>query len=265
MFILKRRSNPTFFLFMEDNILYGQQNFTLPHDVVKLPSLGKFYNHKKKSIKVGYLTAADENILMAGNTAKDGVVMTLLRNKIYEPEIKPEELLNGDIQAILIFLRNTAFGSEYEMNVTDPETGKIFKTTISLEELSYKIPEVESDENGLFTTVLPKSGSNVKLRLMNFKEYSDLDRMAETYPVGRIAPKQTWRLQKTIVEIDGISDLGTIAQKIESLPILDSKYIRNFIEKNEPGLDLKRRIIAPSGRELSIDIAFGVEFFRPFF
>ena len=43
---------------------YGQENFTLPHDVVQLPSQGIFYKNKKKSIKVGYLTASDENILM---------------------------------------------------------------------------------------------------------------------------------------------------------------------------------------------------------
>ena len=44
---------------------YGQSNFSLPHDVVPLPSQGVFYKNKKKSIKVGYLTANDENILMA--------------------------------------------------------------------------------------------------------------------------------------------------------------------------------------------------------
>ena len=39
----------------------------LPHDVVSLPSKGKFYKNKKSSIKVGYLTANDENILMSPN------------------------------------------------------------------------------------------------------------------------------------------------------------------------------------------------------
>ena len=41
----------------------GQMNFTLPHDVVTLPSGGVFYKTKKKSVKIGYLTAADENTL----------------------------------------------------------------------------------------------------------------------------------------------------------------------------------------------------------
>jgi hypothetical protein len=37
-------------VFFMDNTVkeYGQQNFSLPHDVVQLPSGGKFYHNKKK-------------------------------------------------------------------------------------------------------------------------------------------------------------------------------------------------------------------------
>jgi hypothetical protein len=56
---------------------YGQQNFSLPHDVVPLPSGGVFYKNKKNAVKVGYLTANDENILMGG-----GNDMTLHQSKI---------------------------------------------------------------------------------------------------------------------------------------------------------------------------------------
>ena len=50
---------------MEQDIAqYGQMNFTLPHDMVVLPSGGIFYKSKKKSVKIGYLTASDENILL---------------------------------------------------------------------------------------------------------------------------------------------------------------------------------------------------------
>jgi hypothetical protein len=46
---------------------------------------------------------------------------------------------------------------------------------------------------------------------------------------------------------------------------MDSKYIRKFLKDNEPSLDLKRSVIAPSGELVSFEIAFGVDFFRPFF
>ena len=99
---------------MEENSReYGQQTFTLPHDVVPLPSEGRFYKNKKKSIKVGYLTAADENILMGGG---DDITTLLLRNKIYEPDIRIDDLLEGDVEAILIFLRNTSDRKSTRLN-----------------------------------------------------------------------------------------------------------------------------------------------------
>lgn len=251
---------------MDTSSQYGQQNFSLPHDVVKLPSNGVFYKSKKKSIKVGYLTAADENLLMAGGDyGKDGLIMTLLRNKIYEPEIKPDELLQGDIQAILIFLRNTAFGPEYSFNISDPETGKEFESNILLDELNIKECKVAPNEDGTFTTVLPKSNLRVKVKPLSFGELEELDKMAESYPKGRVAPKSTWRLNKMIVEIDGNSDKNHISQNIDALPISDAKYIRRFVDENEPTLDLTKKVIAPSGKETYVNIVFGVEFFRPFF
>jgi hypothetical protein len=91
---------------------------------------------------------------MAG---KENIVFTLLRNKLYEHDLRPEELLDGDVEAILIFLRNTAFGPEYRINLVDPDTGDKFETTILLDELNIKKPEVEPDDNGYYSTVLPKS------------------------------------------------------------------------------------------------------------
>ena len=52
---------------MDQGKQYGQANMNLPHDVVPLPSQGIFYTNKKKSLKVGYLTAQDENLLLSNS------------------------------------------------------------------------------------------------------------------------------------------------------------------------------------------------------
>jgi hypothetical protein len=121
---------------MDNYQTYGQQSFDLPHDMVQLPTGGIFYKSKKKSVKVGYLTAADENIILGSlnNAVKDGVVLSLLRNKLFEPDLRPEDMLTGDIEAILIFLRNTSFGHEYNVTLTDPVTKEKFNYTIHLDE-----------------------------------------------------------------------------------------------------------------------------------
>jgi hypothetical protein len=240
---------------------YGQANFSLPHDVVPLPSQGTFYKNKKKSIKVGYLTATDENLLMAGG---DDMTPNLLRTKIYEPDLRVEDMLEGDVEAVLIFLRNTAFGPEMELSLTDPITRKPFKTTVLLDQLS--IHQGQSpNEDGTFTTSLPKSQSTVKLKPMTYGEILENQKAADYYPAGRIVPKVTLRLQKEIIEVDGLTDKGEIAKFIESMPIADSKFIRKFMEDNEPRLDMKRVVMAPSGEKLTVNVGFGVDFFRPFF
>jgi len=49
------------------------------------------------------------------------------------------------------------------------------------------------------------------------------------------------------------------------MPIMDSKYIKKYINENEPRLDLVKTVIAPSGKKVELSITFGAEFFRPFF
>jgi len=240
---------------------YGQENFTLPHDVVPLPSKGVFYKNKKSSLKVGYLTAMDENILMGGG---DDITTNLLRSKIYEPDMRIDDLLEGDVEAVLIFLRNTSFGPEMNVKLKDPSTGKEFETQVELDTLSIKKGQ-EPNLDGTFTVILPKSQSTVKLKLLTYGEISQLNKVFDSYPKGRTVPKVTLKLQKQIVELDGTNDLGVIAKFVEQMPIMDSKFIKNFLNENEPKLDLTKVIIAPSGEKLTVNVGFGVEFFRPFF
>lgn len=240
---------------------YGQQNFTLPHDVVPLPSQGIFYKNKKKSIKVGYLTASDENILMGGGS---DLTLNLLRAKIYEPDIRVEDLIEGDVEAILIFLRNTAFGPEMNLNLTDPKDGKAFRTSVMLDQLTI-INGQQPNDDGTFTVFLPKTQSTIKIKPLNYGEILGISKMAESYPQGRVVPKITWRMEKEIVEIDGSTDKGAIAKFVESMPISDSKFIRKFMNENEPRLDMTKTLQAPSGERLTVNVGFGVDFFRPFF
>jgi hypothetical protein len=249
-----------------NEIIAGQENFSLPHDVVILPSQGKFYKNKKKSVKVGYLTAADENLLSnVGKITGEQIILRLVRNKLYEPELNPYDMLEGDIEAILLFLRNTAFGTEYSFKLIDPDTGQKFEKSIVLEELNFNTPEVEPDESGYYRTKLPRSGAEVRLKPLSYGEATELEKMAEDYPANMVAPKVTWRLNKQIIELNGSSDRGEIAKFVEQMPIMDSKYITQFIRANEPRINLSREVTAPSGKKVNVRVTFGAEFFRPFF
>jgi hypothetical protein len=98
-----------------------------------------------------------------------------------------------------------------------------------------------------------------------YKEIQEINKAADAYPAGRVAPRVTMKLQKQILSVNGDTTLSTIIKFIEGLPIMDSKFIRKFIDENEPKLDLTKTVIAPSGNKVDVEIAFGVEFFRVFF
>jgi hypothetical protein len=106
---------------------------------------------------------------------------------------------------------------------------------------------------------------NVKLKPLTYGEILEIQKMVDSYPQGRTAPKVTWRLNKQIVEINGVTDKSEISKFVEQMPIADSKYIRQYLDENEPKLDLKRTVTTPSGEKLTINVGFGVDFFRPFF
>jgi hypothetical protein len=250
---------------MDNSASYGQIDFNLPHDVVSLPSQGLFYNNKKKSVKVGYLTAQDENVLASSLSSDESIIISLLKNKIYEPDLRVHDLLEGDVEAILIFLRNTAFGPEYNFNIKDPKTGTMFNKTILLDEINIKHPSHKPNEKGLFEFVLPKSNANVECRLLTMGDTEELRKLEESYPKGMVAPVVTNRLLKQIVSVNGNDDKDYISKFILSLPIMDSKFIRSAIVDCEPRLDLNNVVTAPSGELVNVKITFGAEFFRPFF
>ena len=105
----------------------------------------------------------------------------------------------------------------------------------------------------------------VKCRLLNSADNKELQKIQDQYPDGVIAPVVTKRLEMIVQEMDGNKDKMQIAQEIQTLPIADSKFIRNSMREAEPRLDLERVFMAPSGEKVSTRITFGAEFFRPFF
>lgn len=239
---------------------------TIQYDVVELPSRGILYPNGTKSVKVAYLTAADENILASPNLVATGnVIDELLKRKVLTRDIPIDEMLTQDKQAILIFLRNTAFGSELKLTLTDPKTQERFDHTIDLSELTYKEFNLTPDENGEYQYFMEKSKKKVTFKFLNEKEEREIDDIRDSWNGLGSAPVVTKRLEKLIKSVEGNKDPMNIRNFIETLPILDSQNFRKFVVKNKPGVDLTQTVIAPSGEKVTFNIDFGVEFFRPFY
>jgi hypothetical protein len=193
------------------------------------------------------------------------VVNKLVKNKIYEPDLRVEDLLEGDLEAILIFLRNTSFGPDYNFVLRDPGTNNEFNHTVRLDELDFNEVENEPNSEGLFEIKLPKSGNSVLCRLLTMGENEEINKLMSKYPPGVVPPTITTKLERQIVSIDGNQDREHIAKYVLNMPIMDSKFIRKYLNESEPRLNLNRTVTAPSGEQVTIRVTFGVEFFRPFF
>lgn len=174
----------------------SKTNFSghIQFDNVPLPSKGECYKSKLDKIPVAYLTAYDENMIVSPNLYKDGsFIDVMLSNKIMNNKINPDDLLPGDRDAIILWLRATSYGTDFPVAAHDDVTGKQFETTIDLSKLNYKKFKLNGDEDGYFDFELPFSKRKVKFK---FLTYGDL---------------------KTIDKMDVKDNKGLLKQKVESL------------------------------------------------
>lgn len=144
-------------------------------DIIPLPSKGKPYQNKIDKLPIGFLTAYDENIIVSPNLYKDGTFIDyLLKAKVLNPAIDAGDLLPGDRDAIILWLRATGYGNEFPVTVTDDETGREFSTVVDLSKIQFKDFNLESDENGWFTYTLPVSKDEIKFNFLSYKEQKEL-------------------------------------------------------------------------------------------
>jgi hypothetical protein len=239
---------------------------TISYDVVELPSRGIHYPNNKKSVKVSYLTAADENILSSQNLiATNGVMEELLKRKVLDKDIDTNDLAEEDKQAILLFLRNTAFGPEYKFYLTDPKTEKEFTTSVDLSEVKFKDFTLVPDANGEFNYHMSKCNVDITFKFLTPKQKEDIKKIEESWNGLGVAPIITKKLEMMIKSVAGNKDMMNIHNFVEKLPIKDSQDFRKYVKDNTPGLDLKRTVKTPSGDDIQVEVGFGVEFFRPFY
>jgi hypothetical protein len=239
---------------------------SIAYDVVELPSKGIYYKNKKKSLRIAYLTAADENILLAPNlVANESVVDELLKRKIVDKDFDFNELVDEDKQAILIFLRNTAFGSSYSVELTDPKTKNKFNAEIDLSILKVKDFNLTPDSNGEYPFFLPKTKKNITFKFLTKEQEDEIVKIRNSAKENMVVPAQTKRLEMMIKSVDGDRDMMRIYQFIQNLPIVDSQELRKYVNENKPGIDLTTEVTAPSGEKVTVSIDFGAEFFRPFY
>ena len=243
----------------------SQPNYNAPFDVIPLPSKGKTYKNKKESVRVAYMTTADENILTSPNLLQSGEFLSVFMNrKILDPNLRYEDLLMGDRNAIMIWLRATGYGEMYPISVLD-DNNEVFDVEFNLNDLKIKDLGAEPDEEGLFDYEFKLSKSHIKFKLLTMGEIEAVERIIlkekeDGVPVNN---QTIYFMERMIVQANGSRDKGYIKDFVASMRINDAKDFNEYVEAIDCGVDMNITVGTPGGGSVDTFLPLNFKFFWP--
>ena len=244
-----------------------------PTEFIDLPSEGHFYSSTSPlssgRIELKYMTAREEDILTSQNLIKKGIVLDeLLKALIVTHDVKLEDLLIGDKNAIFIAARRLAYGDTYQAKVTCPKCAAENNVNINLAEIKSKEFDFAQRLKGenRFSYALPVTKKTVVYKLLTHKDEQDID--AELKALAKInkgtSPEMTTRLKYMILSVDGNEDRGAVKKFVDNLPAKDSIALRKYVRENTPDLDMTIDFTCVScGHNERMALPLGVDFFWP--
>lgn len=250
-------------------------NYDFPTEVITLPSKGLVYPEtnplSKGQIEIKYMTAREEDILASQNLIKKGVVLDkLFESVVVEKDVNIGDITIGDKNAILLATRILGYGSEYNVEVTDPFTGENQKVRIDLSKVQTKdVDDSKLNRNNRYDFELPLLKKKIKFKLLTHKDEIDIN--AEIAALNRLTKGEaasqdiSTRFRYMIQEIDGNTDRGFINNFVKNnLLARDSKALREYVKTISPDMNFSYEFISDiTGETEALDIPFGVGFFYP--
>src|SRR5258708_5267862 len=122
----------------------GTPDYVPPTEVVPLPSKGRVYPPDfplagADRVEIRSMTARDEDILTSRALLKQGkAISTLLRSCLVNKQVDVDQMLIGDRNAIMVAIRITGYGAEYEVKVACPKCEVQSKHQFDLSRLAIK-------------------------------------------------------------------------------------------------------------------------------
>ena len=150
--------------------------YQFPTEIVDLPSKGYFYPETSPlsngKVELKYMTAKEEDILTSQNLIKEGTVIDiLLQSLIINKDIKVEDLLIGDKNAIMVASRILGYGKDYDFSYDGVEQ-KVDLT--QLEPVDIDFTNIKKGQNQ-FDYDLPKSQRKITFKLLTGKDEKNID------------------------------------------------------------------------------------------
>jgi len=246
----------------------------IPAENVPLPSRGVIYDpagplFNVETLEIKPMTAKEEDILTSRALIKKGTVLTkLIHSCLLDKSIDPDSLISGDRNALLVSLRITGYGADYDVEVECPACDAKSKQTFDLTTLNIKRLEIDPVQQGenLFEVQLPVTKKVVRVKFLTGKDEREMMITAERKKKSGIATDSsiTDRLLQSIISVDGITDKNKLGFFVKNIPARDSLVLRKFLDNYEPGIDMKSWMSCPNCHEQSeVGLPMGASFFWP--
>ena len=259
------------------------KEYNFPTEIIELPSRGLIYPKDNPlssgKIELKYMTAKEEDILTTQSYIRDGSVLDklfqslIISNGEGQP-IKYTDLTVGDKNAIMISSRILGYGKDYEVEITDPFSGKKQKESIDLTQFQNKeydgSAQIELNKNE-FEFLLPHSKRKITfMALTETKDRKIKHDLEELKRVNKklkddVSKELTTRLKTVILSVDGEYNQQKINHFVDNeLFALDSRELRKYINEVTPDVDLTYEFISDeTGERREISLPMDVSFFWP--
>ena len=242
-----------------------------PKETIDLPSGGKFYPEghplREGKVDVYYMTAKHEDILTSTNLIKKGTVLDKLMEALIATKgVKPDDMLTGDLNAVMIAARILAYGKEYPVELLCTSCGEKFQHTIDLTSLE-TISAGDLSEGGEHKVVLP-TGVTVTFKLLTRGDERAIETEVEAMKKfnNSVEGYSSVRLKYMITSVNGNTDRKTVREFAENMIIRDARALREAVRKVSPDVNFDMSVTCPSCETVVKGrMPFGVNFFWPDF
>ena len=254
----------------------AENQYGFPTEVLSLPSKGLLYPEdsplRSGTIDVKYMTAKEEDILTSTNLIAQGkVIERLLESVIANPNIKLDDMLVGDKNALMLGTRILGYGGEYNILINDPDTGEEVERTIDLTQLKHRELDEKLFKSGenKFSFKLPNSKRVVEFKLLDGHDErlieKQLDDLKKVEELTGISSELTTRIKHQLISVDGNTDQKFIDNFVDNeFLALDTRAYRKYVLSVSPDIDMSIDYTTKgTGKEVKVDVPLGVEFFWP--
>ena len=256
------------------NVLADDFGLTIPTEIIPLPSQGVIYEegtnlNMRERVEIRAMTAREEDILTNRAFIKSkSVISQLIKSCLIDKSVDPDNLIAGDRNALMVALRITGYGHEYDVEAECPACGERSKQTFDLSKLPIKNFSKQPVALGsnVFEFELPLTKKKVRFKYLNGHEEKEIAVIEERMKKRGYQRSNavTTRFQHQVISIDNISDKPKVQKFCQNMPARDSLALRKFMDRNEPGIEMKQHMSCPHCfEETEVRLPMGASFFWP--